>query len=88
MEDATKEGWAAVDVDFFGVLTLADVADRIERTHADSLQGRAASWFAGARRLLRPTFRAGGGPVPAGVDVTVDPQAHLAAWVREGRPGA
>ncbi len=75
-EEARKEGWAAVYVDFFGVLTLDDIAQRIERAYAAELQGRLATWFAGARRLLRPTLQVGGGPVPAGVEVTVDPQAE------------
>lgn len=76
MHDAETEGWATVYVDFFGVLTLADIAQRIERAYAEQLDGRLASWFAGMRRLLRPTFRAGGGPVPAGVEVSLDPQAE------------
>jgi hypothetical protein len=76
MHDAEKEGWATVYVDFFGVLTLADISQRIERAYAEQLQGRLASWFAGARRMLRPTFRAGGGPLPAGVEITVDAQAE------------
>jgi hypothetical protein len=74
--DADREGWATVYVDFFGVLTLADIAQRIERAYADQLEGRLASWFAGARRMLHPTFRAGGGPLPAGVEVTLDAQAE------------
>jgi hypothetical protein len=76
MYDAEKEGWATVYVDFFGVLTLADISQRIERAYSEQLQGRLATWFAGARRMLRPTFRAGGGPLPAGVEVTVDAQAE------------
>jgi uncharacterized protein len=76
MYDAEREGWATVYVDFFGVLTLADISQRIERAYSEQLQGRLATWFAGARRMLRPTFRAGGGPLPAGVEVTVDAQAE------------
>jgi uncharacterized protein len=76
MHDAEREGWATVYVDFFGVLTLADISQRIERAYAEQLQGRLATWFAGARRMLHPTFRAGGGPLPAGVEVTVDAQAE------------
>lgn len=76
LHDAAGEGWATVYVDFFGVLTLADIAQRIERAYADQLDGRLASWFAGARRMLQPTFRAGGGPLPAGVEVALDPQAE------------
>jgi hypothetical protein len=74
ISDADRAGWATVYVDFFGVLTLADIAQRIERSYAEQLQGRLATWFAGTRRRLRPTFRAGGGPLPGGIDVTLDPQ--------------
>jgi hypothetical protein len=76
MYDAGRQGWATVYVDFFGVLTLADISQRIERAYSEQLQGRLATWFAGARRMLRPTFRAGGGPLPAGVEVTLDAQAE------------
>ncbi len=76
IHDAGRVAWATVYVDFFGVLTLADIAQRIERAYADQLEGRFASWFAGARRVLRPTFRAGGGPLPAGVEVAVNAQAE------------
>lgn len=74
--EADRQGWATVYVDFFGVLTLADIAARIERAYATQLQGRLASWFAGARRLLRPTFQIGGGPLPAGIEVAMDAQAE------------
>lgn len=91
IHDARREGWATVYVDFFGVLTLADIAQRIERAYADQLEGRLASWFAGVRRMLRPTFRAGGGPLPAGVELAVDAQAEpplldrlaLPRWLHE-----
>lgn len=76
VEDARRAGWAAVYVDFFGVLTLDDIARRIERAYAAELQGRSATWFAGVRRMLRPTLRVGGGPIPAGIEVAVDPQAE------------
>ena len=76
LHDAQREGWAAVYVDFFGVLTLDDIAQRIERAYSEQLSGRLASWFSGVRRMLRPTVRAGGGPVPGAVEVTVDAQAE------------
>ncbi len=76
VEDARRAGWAAVYVDFFGVLTLDDIARRIERAYAAELKGRSATWFAGARRMLRPTLRVGGGPIPAGLEVALDPQAE------------
>jgi uncharacterized protein len=59
------------------VLTLADVAARIERAYADQLEGRLASWFAGVRRRLRPTVRLGPDvPAPAGLEISLDPQAE------------
>ncbi len=76
LRDAENEDWATVYVDFFGVLTLGDVADRIERAYARQLQGPLAAWFSGARRLLKPTARLGGGPVPAGLEVALDSQAE------------
>jgi hypothetical protein len=76
LHDVQREGWAAVYVDFFGVLTLIDIAQRIERAYAEQLSGRLASWFSGVRRMLRPTVRAGGGPVPGAVEVAVDAQAE------------
>ncbi len=76
VEDARRAGWAAVYVDFFGVLTLDDIAKRIERAYSEQLRGRSATWFAGVRRMLRPTLRLGGGAIPAGVEVSVDPQAE------------
>lgn len=74
--DAERLDWATVYVDFFGVLTLADIAERIELAYARQLQGPLRSWFVGARRRLRPTLTAGGGPVPASVGVSIDAQAE------------
>ena len=55
-EALAKEGWNAVYVDFFGVLTLADVSARVERAYATQLEGKVAAWFAGFRRRLRPSL--------------------------------
>jgi len=76
VEEARAAGWAAVYIDFFGVLTLDDIARRIELAYADELRGRLANWFSSVRRMLRPTVQLGGGPLPAGVEVTADPQAE------------
>ena len=70
------DGWATVYVDFFGVLTTADIAERIERAYVEHLTGRLATWFAGVRRLLVPTVRAGGGPVPVSAEVSLDARAE------------
>lgn len=72
-----KEGWSSVYVDFFGVLTLADVSARIERAYAAQLEGKTAAWFSGFRRRLRPTLRIGSAqPVAADLEVSLDPQAE------------
>lgn len=75
-EAARREGWSFVYVDFFGVLTLADIGARIERAYAGQLEGRLASWFSGFRRRLRPTARIGAEPIPAEIEVSLDPQAE------------
>jgi hypothetical protein len=43
LHDAQRDGWAAVYVGFFGVLTLDDTAQRIERAYAEQVSGRLAS---------------------------------------------
>lgn len=88
LHDAQNEGWAAVYVDFFGVLTLADVAARIERAYADALEGPLRSWFRGVQRRLRPTLRLSSGePVPAaGLEVSLDPQEEAPLLERLALP--
>jgi len=76
VHDGRKAGWATVYVDFFGVLTLADIAQRIERAYAEQLEGRLASWFSGVRRRLKPVLRAGGGTLPAAVEIGLSAQAE------------
>lgn len=74
---AAKEGFSFVYVDFFGVLTLADVSSRIERAYAAQLEGRLAAWFSGFRRRLRPSMRIGAGDATAAdLELTLDPQAE------------
>jgi uncharacterized protein len=75
--EAEADGWTGVYVDFFGVLTLGEVAERIERAYSASLQGAAARWFDGVRRTLRPTIKAGAGPVSA--TANLDPKTSSLA---------
>lgn len=65
LAEAGASGWTGVYVDFFGVLTLADVGERIERAYTAALTGRAARWFDGVRAGLTPSLTAGAGPVKA-----------------------
>lgn len=65
-------GMVPVYVNFFGVVTAADIADRIEIAYAEQLGGSLARWFDG----VRATFRVGGGPLPASAEVRVDARAQ------------
>jgi uncharacterized protein len=65
-------GMVPVYVNFFGVVTAADIADRIEIAYAEQLRGPLARWFDG----VRATFRLGGGPIPASAEVGVDARAQ------------
>lgn len=73
--EARADGWSAVFVDFFGVLTLADVAERVERAYAEGLTGQVAQWFAGLRRMLKPSVTLGGGPLPVSGQLNLGPAA-------------
>jgi uncharacterized protein len=66
-----------VYVNFLGVLTPADVAERLERAYREQLDSRLRQWFTGLVRTLRPTV--GSGPaLPVGVQVSpVAPEAGL-----------
>jgi uncharacterized protein len=59
MEDARRAGLTVVSVDFYGVVSLAEVALRIEEAYREALEGRLARWYAGAVRAWRPRVRAG-----------------------------
>lgn len=66
-----KAGFACVYVNFFGVLTAGDVAERIELAYTRQLTGRLAAWFAAVRRGLTPSVGAHAGVGVAGVDARV-----------------
>jgi uncharacterized protein len=70
-ERADMFGLIAVYVNFFGVVTAADIAERIELAYAEQLRGPLARWFDG----VRATLRLGSGPIPASVEV-VDARAQ------------
>jgi hypothetical protein len=70
---ADKDGFVPIYVNFLGVLTAADVADRIERVYREQLDGPLNRWFAGIVSTLHPRVKA----VPAGVGVEVVPETHV-----------
>ncbi|HEY7831828.1 MAG TPA: hypothetical protein VIC06_14795 [Solirubrobacteraceae bacterium] len=61
-------GMVPVYVNFFGVVTAGDIAERIEAAYAEQLSGSLARWFEG----VRATFRLGGGLLPASAEVGMD----------------
>ena len=62
---AEKLGLVPVYVNFFGVVTAADIAERIELAYSKQLRGALARWFDG----VRATLRVGAGPMPASVEL-------------------
>jgi hypothetical protein len=82
LRDCELEGVVGVYVDFYGVLTLADVSARIEAAYEQALRGPLARWFQGVRRTLQPIGRVSAGPASvqlgAGAGPTpVSPQTAL-----------
>jgi hypothetical protein len=58
-EEGAARGMRWVYVDFFGVLSLGDVAARVDRAYVESLKGPLGSWFAAVRRRWGVRGRAG-----------------------------
>lgn len=60
-DEAERRGIRCVYVDCFGVLTLADVAMRVDGAYTEALKGPVASWYAGVRRRWRLRGKVGVG---------------------------
>lgn len=86
IRDAGDEGWIGVYINFFGVLTPGDVAERVDRAYDSQLQSGLAGWLDGVRRALSPTVRLGGGPLPAEIELGGDPQGQRPMLERLGLP--
>lgn len=69
---ADKDGFVPIYVNFLGVLTAADVAERIERAYREQLDGPLKRWFAGVVTTLRPRVKA----APGGVGIELAPGDH------------
>ncbi len=70
-----RKGLVPISLNFLGVLTVDDVAERIERAYSRQLDGPLKRWYTGLIRTLQPTFSG----APGGVGVTLAPQAQTAA---------
>jgi hypothetical protein len=68
---ARREGLHAIEVNFLGCVTAADVAERIELAYREQLEGSLQQWLRALVRTWRPTVAA----APGGVGVTAQPQA-------------
>ena len=72
---AERDGFVPIYVNFLGVLTPADVAERIERAYREQLDGLLKRWFSGVVSTLRPRVKA----APGGVGVEVAPETQTQA---------
>jgi hypothetical protein len=70
--DAENAGINYLEVDFYGVLTHADVIARIEEAY-NKLRSPAKRIAIAAIRALRPRMSVGGGPIPAKVEARPQP---------------
>ena len=87
-DELDKQGFACVYVNFFGVLTAGDVAQRIELAYSRQLTGRLAAWFSAVRRSLSPSMGAHAGVGVAGVNaqVTLDAAGQQSVLERLALP--
>jgi len=70
--DAENAGINYLEVDFYGVLTHADVIARIEEAY-NKLRSPAKRIAIAAIRALRPRMSVGGGPIPAKLEARPQP---------------
>ena len=70
---ADRDGFVPIYVNFLGVLTAADIAERIERAYREQLEGALRRWFAGVVSTLSPRAKA----APAGVGIEVAPTVTM-----------
>ncbi|HTY96189.1 MAG TPA: hypothetical protein VMB91_04060 [Solirubrobacteraceae bacterium] len=66
---AERDGFVPIYVNFLGILTASDVAERIERAYREQLEGALRRWFAGVVSTLSPRAKA----APGGVGIEVAP---------------
>lgn len=72
LDDTRNDELVPVYVNFLGVLTPGDVADRIERAYREQLDSRLRRWFTGLTDTLQPTL---GTPRGLPVSARIQPRA-------------
>ena len=80
----TATASSPIYVNFLGVLTAADVAERIERAYREQLDGRCGGGSRGSSRRSRPRAKA----APGGVGVEVAPETQMPEPARPARAAA
>jgi uncharacterized protein len=70
LAEVAQQNAIVVKVDFLGCVSVADVADRIERAYSAHLDRPLRRWFDGVARTLQPTVSA----APAGIGVKTHPR--------------
>jgi hypothetical protein len=79
-QEAERQAMQPVYVNFFGVVSVADINERIERAYREQLQGKLRNWVEGVLRTWRPSAKATvGAPVGAHAEVGVVPQPAQAS---------
>lgn len=71
LDSVERDGAIAIEVNFLGCLTAADVTDRIESAYRQQLDGALRRWLDSLLSTLRPTVSA----APGGVGVHVEPRS-------------
>lgn len=75
LDQAKQNEFIPVYVNFLGVLTVADVADRIERAYREQLKGSLKRWFSGAISAWNPKVKA----APAGFGIELEPHEQASS---------
>jgi uncharacterized protein len=75
LRDAERQGLIPIYVDFYGVLTVADVTTRLDLAYEHQLDGSLKRWFTALRRTLRPVGRISAGPASVELGSTQATQA-------------
>lgn len=71
--DADEAGMTTVYINFYGVLSIEDIAMRIEEAYRRELQHSLRAWMAGVIRMMRPAIK------PPGTGIAVTPQVETEA---------
>jgi len=84
--DAEKIDMNTIYVNFYGILSLEDASNRIEKAYRESLQGRVRSWAIGAIRTLKPTLTVPKTGLQIAPEMDQEAARRLYSLLATGRP--